>query len=144
MSYDSYVLNSTEGKGTMASMECKYEYPPSISVLKLRPARLLLAHRREIDGLAVRQHQLVLLIVHETVLLLLPLLLVALDPGLVRVLAPDPIRIDVSVLAARYAIHADRLLLVRAVVVLKAPRDGTVRVVVSVSPDNLEKSALDL
>lgn len=123
----------------MASMWNANEYSPLISILELRPARLLLAHRRKIDGLAVRQHQFVLLIVHETVLLFVPPLLVALDPGLVRVLASDSVRIDVSVLTARYTIHADRLLLVRAVVVLKAPRDRTVRVVVPVSSDDLEK-----
>jgi len=111
---------------------------PLISVLKLGPARLLLAHRREIDGLPVREHQLVLLIIHKAVFRLFPLLLVALDSGFVRVLASNTIGIDVPVLTARYAIHTDRLLLVRSVVVLKAPCDGTVRVVVPVSSDNLQ------
>jgi len=114
---------------------------PLISVLKLGPAFLFLAHRWEIDGLPIRKYQLVLLIIHEAVLLLLPLLLVALDSSLVRVFTSKSIRIDVSVFAACYAIHADRLLLVRSVVVLEAPRYGTVRVVVSISPDDLSKDA---
>lgn len=110
-----------------------------ISVLKLRPARLFFAHRRKINGLPVRKHQLVFCVIHETVfhVLLLLVLLITLDSGFVRVLASNPVRIDVSVLAAGYAIHADRLFLVRPVVVFEAPRDRTVRVVVPISPDDL-------
>lgn len=110
---------------------------PLISILKLGTTRLLLAHRREIYGLSAREHQLVLLIIHEAVFFLL-FLLVALDTGLVRVLASVTIRIDVSVFTARYAIHADCLLLVRSVVIFEAPRDRTVRIVVSISPNDLQ------
>jgi len=110
---------------------------PLISVLELGPARLLLAHRREIYGFPVRKYQLVLLVIHETVFFFLPLLLVALDSGLVRVLASDTVRINVSIFTARYAIYANRLLLVRSVIIFEAPRDRTVRIVVPISPDNL-------
>lgn len=108
-----------------------------ISVLELGPACLLLAHRREINGLSIWEHQLVLLVIHEAVFLIFSLLFVAPDPHLIRVLASDTVRINVSVFTARYAIHANRFFLVRSVIVLEAPRDGTIRVVMPVSPDDL-------
>lgn len=111
---------------------------PLISILELGSARLLFTHRREIYGLPVWKHQLVLLVIHEAIFLLLSLLLVALNPGFICVFASNTVWIDVSVFTTRYAIHADRLLLIRSVVVFEAPRDGTVRIVVPISPDDLQ------
>lgn len=133
MSY-SYAIKYDKGDGEFTKCESLI---PLISILELGPARFL-AHRGEIDGLPVRQYQLVFLVIHETLFLLLLFLLIALDSHFVRVLTSKTIRIDVSVLTAGYAIYADRLFLVRSVVVFKAPRDGTIRVVMPVSPDYLQ------
>lgn len=116
---------------------------PLISVLELGSARLLLAHRREIDGLPIWKHQLVFLIIYEAVFFFFfSLLLVTLDSHLVCVFASNTVRINVSVFTACYAIHANRFFLVRSVIVLEAPRDRTVRVVVPVSPDDLQNILL--
>jgi len=63
--------------------------------------------------------------------------LVARYAGLVRVLAFHAVRVHVTVLAAGYTVHANCLLLKRTVVVLEAPSDATVRVVVSVPSQHL-------
>lgn len=63
--------------------------------------------------------------------------LVARYSRLVRVLTLHAIRVHVTVLAAGHAVHADSLLLERAVVVLETPSDAAIRVVVPVSSQHL-------
>lgn len=109
-----------------------------IPIDRLRAARLLLAHVGQIDGLPVRQNELVLRVIDEAVFpILLLLLLVALDTGLVAVLPSQTVKIDVAVFTASYAVDPDQLLLVGTVVVLEAPRYRTVGIVLSPSSDYL-------
>lgn len=116
----------------------------SVSVLLAgghRLARAVLHHLVEVDAVAVGQHVFVLRVVNVALARLLltvcSLVLVTRDTGAVRVLATVAVRINVAVLAVRHAVRADRLLLERAVVVLEAPRDAAVFVVVPVPPQNL-------
>lgn len=102
----------------------------------------VLDHIVEVDGLAVGQHELVVLVVDIAALLVVDLLLAgrrgrAGDATLIRVLAPVAVRVDVAVLAAHHAVHADRLLLEAAVVVLIAPSDAAIRVVLAVTSQDL-------
>jgi len=117
-------------------------------------------HAVQVDRLSVGHDVLVLGVVNVTVrvaglrllhrrrtgarLLLLrrgqgPPVLVARYARLVRVLALDALRVHVTVLAAGHAVHADGLLLERAVIVLETPSDATVRVVVSVPSQHLKR-----
>lgn len=112
-------------------------------------------HAVQVDRLPVGHHVLVPRVVNVTVRLVAGLrllhrgpvrrrsqrvpVLVARYARLVRVLALHALRVHVAVLAARHAVHADRLLLERAVVVLETPRDAAVRVVVPVPSQHLQR-----
>jgi len=126
-----------------------------------RFTRPVLGHAVQVDRLSVGHDVLVLGVVNVTVgfvaglrllyrgrpsallLLLLrcgqrPPVRIARYARLVRVLALDAFRVYVTVLASGHTVHADGLLLERAVIVLETPSDATVRVVVSVSPQHLK------
>lgn len=108
-----------------------------IFVAIARSTRLLFTHIGEVYGFTIWKHQLVLLVIYKPILLFFSLFFVASDTSFIRVFSTNTIRINVTVLAPRDAVDANYFFFVRSIIIFESPGDRTVRVVITIPPDDL-------